>query len=740
MPSIGQTVSHYRLLELLGTGGMGTVYKAEDLKLGRAVALKFLPSELTRDPDAKQRFVQEARTASLLQHKNICVVYDIDETEDGQIFISMECLEGETLRKKIDSGPLQPGESARIATQIALGLGGAHGAGIVHRDVKPANIIIAHDGTVKILDFGLAKTKGRGLLTKEGITLGTAAYMSPEQIRGDPIDHRTDIWSLGVVLYEMATGRRPFGGEYEQAAMYSIVHEKHRPASQARPGVPVSLERIINRCLEKHPADRYPDAAAVADELQGVDRRPTGRRAGVARSIAVLPFADISPGKDNQYISDGLTEEIIAKLSRLRNIRVLLRTAVMNYDRAGKSARQIASDLGVEYVLEGSVRKHGFDLRITMQLIDADQDAYLWAETYDGSMDDVFVMQEKVADRVVKALKVRVTPTEKRTLEHRGTEDPEAYQLYLRGRYFWNKRSGEGHRTAIRYFEEAIAKDPGYALAWAGVADSYNLITEFAPAARQEFDQRAYAAVRKALELDPRLAEAHASYGSLTMINEWDWKTSERELKLAIKLNPNYATAHHWYAEWAQCRGRTSEAIASITRAAELDPLSPAILKDHGMILYYSRDYDGAIIYAHKTLELDPHFSSAHRLLSLAYQGKGMIDEAITENRLWGELMGKGIEAALGLAQCYAAAGRQEEALRTMAAIDAAEYAVGNHYRGAAMTYAPLGMADQAFEALERAYELKAESLCNLKVDPKMDRLRPDPRFLTLLRRVGLEK
>jgi eukaryotic-like serine/threonine-protein kinase len=632
---VGRTVSHYKILDHLGSGGMGVVYKAEDTKLRRIVALKFLPPDLMRDPEAKQRFLHEARASSSLQHPNICIVYDIDETEDEQMFISMECIEGKTLKECIEGGPLSIQESIKIASQIASGLARAHEAGVVHRDLKPANVIAGRDGSVKILDFGLAKSGSSPLITGTGNTLGTAAYMSPEQVRGDTVDQRTDIWSLGVILYEMVTGVRPFPSEYAQAAIYAVINQRHPPIHSAQPDVPDALEKLIDRCLEKRAAERFHDAGALLEALRHIETGPREKNEPATRSIAVLPFADISPDQDNKYFSDGLTEEIITRLSRLQKVRILSRSSVMHYERGVKTTRQIAAELNVQYLLEGSVRKHGTSLRITTQLIDASQDAYLWAETYNGTMEEIFDIQEDVASRIVKALKVRLTPDDRRTLKRRATVNTGAYQLYLKGRYFWSKRTTEGIQTAIRHFEEAIEKDPLFAPAWAGIADSYIISTEFPNLSRQEMYAKAKAAARRALEIDDRLAEAHSSLGLLAMMNEWDWPKAEKEFRLAISGSPNYATAHHWFAELLLCQGKTKESLAEISLAVELDPLSPAALKDKGVLHYYARVYDGAIEYARKALELDANFAGAHRILSLAYQATGKHTEAIAEHDLW---------------------------------------------------------------------------------------------------------
>ncbi len=738
MGIIGQTISHYEILEELGRGGVGVVYKARDTRLGRTVAIKFLAVDSPLQGEERNRFIREAQSASSLNHPNICTIHEIDQVGD-EIFIVMEFVEGRSLRSAMESGPLPVAEAVRITKNIASGLQAAHRKMVVHRDIKPENITITGDGIAKIVDFGLARPADHPPGESDFPGSGTVAYMSPEQARGDHIDQRTDIWSLGVVLYEMLTGLRPFGGEYHQAAIYAIGHEKHRPVSALRPDVPRLLEQVVDRCLEKSPASRYPDAAGVLEALRAVERGPKTPAESAQKSLAVLPFVDISPEKDNKYFSDGLTEEIITSLSRLQKVKVVSRTSVMHYDRSGKSMKQIAADLGVVYVLEGSVRKHGSNLRITTQLVDAGQDTTLWAETYNGTMEEIFDIQEKVAARIVNGLSVRLTPDEKRKLKRRATDNTEAYQLYLRGRFFWSKRNLGGLQTALRYFEEAIEKDPRYAPAWAGIADSHMLMIDDGTFPREEIYLKARAAVEMALSYDDELAEAHASLAMLHLLSEWNWQKSEKEFRLAIRLDPNYATAHHWYSEYLQMQGNLREAMEEISIAIELDPLSPAILKDKGMTLYYARDYDGAIEFAEKALELDPQTVTAHRLLSLAYLAKGMFTEAIAENQLWSDTIGSRIDGQIGLAQCYAGKGEKAKAADLVRALESGGALTGNQYRALALVHATLGDPDQAFAFLERGFEERAEALATLKVDPKVDPLRADPRFTLLLKRVGLE-
>ncbi len=738
-PTIGRTISQYKILEKLGEGGMGVVYKAHDTRLDRVVALKFLPPADSGSAEDHTQLLREARSAAAINHPNICSVFDVHEAQ-GEEFLVMEYVEGRSLRSWIDAGPIPLPKAIKIALQIAAGLQAAHKKSVVHADMKPENILLTADEVPKITDFGLARSADRAAGSLDGVFAGTIAYMSPEQVQGGEIGRESDLWSFGVILSEMVAGARPFAGEYPQALMYAITHDKHRSAAELGIEIPDVLQKIIDRCLEKIPAVRFPDAGALIDDLKRLESGLKNPAAAAVRSIAVLPFADISPEKDNKYFSDGLTEEITANLSKLGTLRVLSRTSVVQYDRSEKTSKEIAADLGVQYLLEGSIRKAGKNLRITTQLVDASKDSYQWSETFRGTMDDIFDIQETVAAKIVKALKLRLTPGEKKKLKRRSTKNTEAYQLYLKGRFFWNKRNKKGILAAIRFFTEAIDADPLYPQAWAGLADAYNILVEHPGVSRQDTYPKAKAAVTRALELDDQLGEARASLASLIMLYDWDWAKAEKEFRLSIYLNPNYATAHHWYAEWFLAMDRVDEAIAEMTIAAKLDPLSPAILKDLGMMYYYAGRYDEAIEYGKKTLEIDPNFVVAYRLFAVAYQGKGMIREAIAENERWAKLTGNAQEGHVWNAYVHAAAGNRAEAEALLAKAFAEGEIAGPLYRAAAIIYAEFGEMDRAFEWLDKAYAIRSETLVNLKVDRKMRRFHGDPRYHELLRKVGLEK
>ncbi|HEX5113025.1 MAG TPA: hypothetical protein VFV79_09265, partial [Saprospiraceae bacterium] len=456
------------------------------------------------------------------------------------------------------------------------------------------------------------------------------------------------------------------------------------------------------------------------------------------KCILVLPFVNMSNDPQQEYFSDGLTEEIISRLSRIKDMKVISRTTSMKYKGTDKDLKTIGNETGAAFVLEGSVRKAGNHLRITAQFVDALRDMHLWSETYQGTMDDIFDIQDKVSSKIVEALRIQLSSDEKDTLQKRYTENTEAYQLYLQGRFYWKQRNAEALRTAADYFRRAIQVDAAYALAYAGLADTYSLIGEYTNTSRREMYHAQMAAVHKALEYDPDLAEAHISLAISLMLNDWDWGNAEREFKLGIELNPNYATGHHWYGELLLFVGRTEEAYKEINRAIYLDPVSQGILKDKGIFYYYTRQYDEAIEMAHETLKVNPEFVPVHRLLSLAYSGKEMYDEAINQNKIWGEKTGNKIKTDIALAHLYAAMGNKVEARKIIEETGIDNILSSNDYRGMAIVYAALGDKDKTFEWLEKSFQKHEESLCSLKVDPKFDKVRDDPRFEIMLNKIGL--
>ncbi|MCI0698139.1 protein kinase [candidate division KSB1 bacterium] len=748
---IGKTISHYKILEKLGGGGMGVVYKAQDLKLDRFVALKFLPHHLSADAEEKKRFIQEAKAASALDHPNICTIYEIDETtegqaEDGQMFIAMAYYEGETIKKKIERGLLLIDQTLDLTIQIAQGLAKAHEKGIVHRDIKPANVFVTNDGLVKIVDFGLAKLAGQARLTKPGTALGTAAYMSPEQTRGEEVDHRTDIWSLGVVLYEMLTGQLPFKGEYEQAVMYSIIHEAPKPIAELRAGVPAQLQQMIEKAMTKNSDQRYQNTNEILTDLSALKKQlelESAKKAvdekKTAPSIAVLPFADLSPQKDQEYFCDGMAEELINALTKIESLKVVARTTAFSFKGEKSDVREIGRKLHVETLVEGSVRKAGNRVRITAQLVNVADGYHLWSEKYDREMEDIFAIQDNIAQQIVTALKIKLIGEPSAPLVKQYTENLEAYHLYLKGRYYWNKRYEGLLQKGIECFGQALEKDPDYALAYTGLADSYSVLGVYHFLPPKEAFSRAKAAAEKALQIDENLAESHASLGMIVTYYDWDWPGAEREFQRAIALNPSYALAHSYYALCLAWMGRFDEAIIEAKQAQELDPLSLLANAFAGYVFYMARQYDQAIQECQKALEMDPNSVAALGFIAAAYFQKAMYEEAIAAFQkvipLW-----KGNTfwlAALGMV--YAGSGRKEEARKVLHELEERskqQYVAPLDF---VWVYTGLGEKDQAFEWLNKAYE-ERNGLFRLKTEPTFDALRSDPRFEELLQKIGLEE
>jgi TolB-like protein len=630
----GRTLSHFRVLAPLGSGGMGVVYAAEDTRLGRPVALKLPLPDRRLDSSAKQRFLQEARAAGALDHPNLCSVYEVGESEDGLLFLAMALYRGETLKARLArEGRLDIPEALAIARQIAQGLAAAHQAGIVHRDLKPGNVMLLPDGPVKILDFGLAKARDHSV-TGPGTRLGTAAYMAPEQIRDDPVDGRADLWALGVVLYEMLTGRQPFRGEHEVSIAHAIVHEGPPAPSALRAEIPASLEDVILTLLAKAPASRYPSAAAVEAALAG-GAPPAGKRrarghatiAGLllvlavlggygirwvrpaappaSRSLGVLPFENLSPEPANAYFSDGLSEQIMAALSRVDGLRVAARTSSFALRDRRLDVGAIGDILGVEAVLAGSVRQDGRRMRVTVQLIDASTGYHLWSDEFDRELVDIFAVQEEIAGAIAGALELRL-PRRGPATAARGVPDLEAYDLYLRGLYLRNTLTADGLRQATDFFDRAIELEPGFARAYAAKASvvAPRIFFRHVPIEQGISDMRA--AVARALALDPTLGEAYAALGILRLFFEWDWEGAEQALRRAIELNPSDAHAYHHLANYLRAMGRNDEAVGARERAVELDPLNARTGILLGADYATTGDLDRAMLQYQRALRLDP--------------------------------------------------------------------------------------------------------------------------------------
>jgi TolB-like protein/Tfp pilus assembly protein PilF/predicted Ser/Thr protein kinase len=634
----GTRISHYEILEKIGEGGMGAVYKALDTKLNRNVALKFLPARLLCDDDAKTRFEHEAKAASGLNHPNIATIYELDEAE-GRCFISMEYLEGGSLKDLMRDKELSFGEILDLALQIGEGLRAAHESGAVHRDVKPDNIMLTRKGQAKITDFGLAKLRGVTGLTTKGTTLGTLQYMSPEQVQGKGVDHRSDIFSFGVVLYEMVTGQRPFKGDNEAAVMHSILTWDPAPAVSSRREMRREMAGSIAKALAKEADSRYRVADDMLVDLRGVRDRlaaeesGTDNRAGGARpSIAVLPFTNLSADPEQEYFCDGMAEEIINALTHLEGLRVVARTSAFAFKGKPGDIREIGRQLDVESVLEGSVRKAGARVRITAQLVSVADGYHIWSEKFDREMQDIFGIQDEISLAIVDRLKVRLLGKERGELTRRHTEDLAAYHLYLKGRYFWNRRTESALEKALGYFKQAIEKDPEYAAAYVGLADTYNILYSYGhgQVPLREAYENATKAVLRALDLDQSLAAAHTSLAEIKRVFESDFDGAEREFKQAIELNPGYATAHHWYSMMLVDAGRFAEALEEGERALELDPLSTIIKLHVAQLRSSAYDWGGAEELYRNALEIDAANENILAAYSLFLAKLGRMEEALS--------------------------------------------------------------------------------------------------------------
>ncbi len=742
---IGKTISHYKILEKLGEGGMGVVYKAEDTKLKRTVALKFLPPELTRDTEAKERFLREARAAAALNHSNICTIYEIDDTEDGRPFIAMEFIEGNSLKDKIKDERLKIQEVVEIALQIASGLQAAHEHGIIHRDMKCDNVMIAEKGVAKIMDFGLAKLSGRTQVTQEGTKLGTISYMSPEQTRGEKVDQRTDIWSLGVVLYEMVTGQLPFKGEYEQAVIYSILNEQPEPPSALRSDLPPALEQVILKALAKNPQERYQQATELLSALQDYQKQWESRQVQRENqtkplpSIAVLPFTNISADPEQEYFCDGMAEEIINALTQIDGLRVVARTSAFAFKGKSEDVREIGRRLNVSAILEGSVRKAGNRIRITAQLINVADGYHLWSEKYDGNLEDIFAVQDEISQKITHKLKGKLLGEEKEKLERTPVKDLQAYQLLLKGRYFMNRMTGQDIDKGITYFRRAVERLPDFADAYAGIASAYAILglLNYMPASTAW--DKAEEAVLKALAINQNRAAAHCTLALIKLYRDWDWPGVEKELSLARQLNPHSEAIHTDYSLYYMALGKMKEALNEARQALELDPMSARTNLTMSVHLIRAGYFEEAKEQVSKLMELVPDHSYAHYLLGqieiLEKNYKGGMAHLKTALRLSGKT--PLLLAALGWA--YARSGNREKAQLFLKELETKARQEPVSLTFFVRVYTALQDFDKAFEYLEKAYEERDSILVGIKTEESIRELHSDPRFAALLKKMGLE-
>ncbi len=771
---IGKQILHYKVVEELGRGGMGVVYKARDAKLKREVAIKFLPRQIAANEEERERFKIEAQAAAALNHPNIATIHNIEE-HDGEMFIVMEYIEGQELREIVGAynhTPLPMDDVFSYATQIASGLQAAHEKGITHRDIKSSNIMVTDKGQVKIMDFGLAKVHGSAQFTKVGTTLGTTAYMSPEQARGEAVDHRTDIWAFGVVLYEMLTGAFPFRGDYEQAVIYSILNEKPELTDQ----IPPAFRKFLQKTLAKKPGERYQNAQALLADLRGLNAAPTATLtgsitgpalkgkilfaiAGIAviailtmfvlfmsgettdtsdrKSIAVLPFENLSADAENEFFSDGITEDIISQLAKISDLRVISRTSVMLYKKRTKSVKQIADELNVATILEGSVRRSGDQVRIVAQLIDAKNDEHLWTETYDREMRQIFAIQSEVAHQIGAALEARLSPREEQLLSQQPTESLEAYTFYLKSRHHFLKYTREDMEEGVSLAKKATEHDPSFALAYVGLAEAYyRAASIFIPS--NEAMPKAREAALKAIELDNTVASAYVALGVVAYRYELKWQEAEEHFKRALSLNPGDATAHEEYGSYfLMAQGRFDEAIKELKIALQLDPYSAIVNTKLQMTYLFRGDYLLSVEQADYTQSIRP-YALSQLIRGAALQELGRTDEALVSYKKAIELgFSSNIVRAYQVITYFSSnkVDRAEDLLEIIEQRVAEEPDLNYQL---ARIYAALGNKEEAFMWLSRAYDEKNEFLMWLKLDHPFDSIREEPRFKDMLKKVGL--
>jgi eukaryotic-like serine/threonine-protein kinase len=750
----GSRLGPYEIVSRLGAGGMGEVFQGLDTRLDRPVAIKTLAAHLARDPEALERFERECRAIAALSHPNVLALYDVGRV--GRVpYAVTELLEGEVLRQALTRGPMPWRRAVEVGCGVAGGLSAAHARGVLHRDLKPENVFLTADGQVKILDFGLARLQdapGASVATlghtAAGAVMGTFAYMSPEQVRGAPIDATSDIFSFGCLLHEMIAGRPAFGRATLADTAAAIVGEEPAPLGELISDLPSDLEVVARRCLTKDPRQRFQSAADLAlvlgAMLSGAGSSRPGRRRtrarGRSKSLAVLPFTNASGDPDAEYLSDGITESVINSLSGLRSLRVVTRSAAFRYKASAADPQQAGRELDVRAVLTGRVLLRGDMLVIAVELVDVANGWQLWGAHYSRKLADVFAVQEDIAQEISAKLELRLTGEEKSRLGRRQTENLDAYQAYLRGRYAWARRTEEAFRKAIEHFQQAIEHDPSYAPAYAGLADAYAVsgMAEYGIQPPSAVMPRARAAAARALELDPSRADAQTCLAHVQAFYDWDWEGAERDFQRAIELNPDYAWAHHWYALLLAALSRHDEAIAAERRAQALEPLAPVINKNVGTILHLARRYDAALEQYRRALDVDGDFPRTHFFRALTWQQTGSFPDAVTALERAMQIAGRNSVMLATLGSTCALAGRRDEA---MAILDTLEQRARAQYVPAftfALVAIGLAEADRAFGWLERALEERSSWLAFLNVDPIFDPLRGDARFAGLVARVGL--
>jgi serine/threonine protein kinase/TolB-like protein/tetratricopeptide (TPR) repeat protein len=821
MLSAGTQLNAYEIMSPLGAGGMGQVYLAKDHRLDRQVALKLLPAEFTQDEDRVRRFIQEAKAASALNHPNIITIHEIGEA-GGVHYIATEFIDGSTLRQHLAGEKLSLLAALEVMAQATSALVAAHEAGIVHRDIKPENIMVRRDGYVKVLDFGLAKLTERpetevdvdaptaaNVKTDPGTVMGTASYMSPEQARGQKVDARTDLFSLGVVLYEMIAGRSPFTGVNALEVIGEILKSEPQPLKSHASEIPSELQRIVSKALRKDRDERYQTARDLLNDLKDLkeelslaarqaragqtERREvvtasaetaptTGgavattssariilgeiqrHKLGVAltlavllllvavggyiaffgrgisgpiASLAVMPFVNASGNAEVEYLSDGMTETLIKSLSQLPHLNVKSRSSVFRYKGKETDAKTIGQELNVEAILNGRVVQRGDQLTLSLELINAQTENVIWTDQYDRKSSELVSLQNEIARDVSSKLKAKLTGADEQKLAKSYTANPEAYQSYLRGRFYWNKRNAENIRKAIEQFKAAAEKDPGFALAYSGLADCYVVVPNYAGTASSEALPLARAYATRAIELDGSLAEAYASLGMVNFFS-WDFVEAEKNFKRSIELNPTYPTAHHWYSRHLRGVGRAEEAFAEIRRAKELDPLSLVIINNLAENYIERGDMNSAIDECQRALELDPNYFAAYQTLCIIYSKQGRLPEALAAAQKSVELSNRvnSTLALLGFVQ--GKLGRRDAAQAIIAELEKRHAIKEADGRDLAIVYTGLGEKDKAFAWLEKSFQNRSQFPALLRLEPLLEPLRSDPRWTGLFRRIGL--